>query len=227
MAVWIWGIVLLLIIFCLSLYIKVTVTVIIREDESFQGVSFKIHSRFYKLKRQFDFTDPHLRLIESILLSAISKIDIPPRNPTTFLPEDEEYLSIFRGHPIKYIALRALEDGKVLNFGLKYLIVDNLEWKSVVGTQDALHTALGTGACWALKGAIIGVLSSRCRLGRLVLDVRPDFMTPAFFSRLTCILKIRTVHIIIIEVFIIATKVRWCIDGDRTGTRTGAVQTSH
>lgn len=227
MVLWIWVIAFLFNIFCLSLYVKVDVDITIREDESFQGVNLRLHSLFYKFSKQYDYTDPHLRLIESVLLEAFRNIKIPPHNPATILPENKKYLSFFRGHPIKYIALRALEDGQVMNFSLKYLLVDRLEWKSVVGCKDALHTALGTGACWALKGTVIGVLSSKCKLSRLVLDVKPDFMTPAFFSRITCILKMRTVHIIIIEMFILAKKVRWCINGLRTGSGAGAVQTSH
>jgi|GEM_PF-722561 Protein of unknown function (DUF2953). len=225
MAAWIWGIALLFTIFCLLLYIKVQVTVHVREDESFQGVNLQIHSLFYKYSRQYDYTDPRLRLIESILIS--SKIKIPPRHAATILPENKKYLSFFRNHPIKYIVLSAAEDGEVLSFGLKYLLVTDLEWKTVVGSQDAFRTALDTGICWSVKGIIIGFLSSKCKLGRLFLNVKPDFANPAFYSTITCILKMRTVHIIFIEIFIIAKKVRWWIDGIRTGSGARAVQTSN
>jgi len=227
MALWIWGLILLLIIFCLSLYIKVDVNLSIREEESFQGLYLKVLSRFYKINRKFDYTDPHFRLVESILVASFLKKRNPVQTPTVAPSEYEEYLLIFKGFPIKHIVKYALEHSKIMSVVLKYLIVDRLEWKTIVGSQDALYTALGTGACWALKGTLIGVLSSRCRLGRLMLDVKPDFMTPALLSNLSCILKIRTVHIMIIGIRIIAMKVRWCINGSKSGTRTRNVQPSH
>ncbi len=222
MAVWIWGIVLLLIIFCLSLYIKVDVAISIREEDALQGVSLKIHSRFYKMNRQYNYTDQKLHLIESFLISHFYKSQDPPQTTDITLHDDMEYPSILKG-PIRNFVKFSMKNKKILGSVLSFLIVDRLEWKSVVGSQDAFYTALETGACWAFKGVIIGVLSSRCRLGRLMLDVKPDFITPALLSNITCILKMRTVHIIIIEISIIAIKVRWCIDGIRART----VQTSH
>ncbi len=227
MALWIGGIALILGISLLFIYIKVEVRVSVREDESYKGVNFKIHSLFYQFTRELDYSDPHLRLLESLLISAFGKIKKPSRPAVTILPENKKYISFFRNHPLKYMALCALQDGQVMTFGLKYLLVENLEWKSVVGSKDAMRTALDTGICWAMKGAAIGVLSSRCKLDRLFLDVKPDFMRPAFNSTLTCILKMRTVHIIIIEMFILAKKVRWCIDGLRTRTGARAVQPSN
>lgn len=227
MIVWIWGIALLFTIFCLSLHIKVQVTVNVREDATFQGVNLKIHSLFYKYSQQYDYTDPRLRLIESILISVFPKIKIPPRHAATILPETKKYLSFFRNHPIKYIVMSAVEDGEVLSFSLKYLLVTDLKWKTVVGSKDAFRTALDSGICWSVKGIIIGFLSSKCKLGHLFLNVKPDFANPAFYSTITCILKMRTVHIIFIEIFIIAKKVRWWIDGIRTGSGARAVQTSN
>jgi hypothetical protein len=162
-----------------------------------------------------------LNLIESFLISHFYEGQAHPQT-TDITSHDEEYPHLLKG-PIRNFVKFSIKESKILASVLKFLIVDNLEWKSVIGSQDALYTALETGACWAFKGIIIGAMSSRCRLGRLVLDVKPDFITPAFLSNLTCILKIRTVHIIIIEIAIIAIKVRWCIDGIRART----VKTSH
>ncbi|MEA4926659.1 MAG: DUF2953 domain-containing protein [Syntrophomonadaceae bacterium] len=225
MVLWIGGIALLLGISLLFLYIKVEICVNVREDESYKGVNFKIHSLFYQFTREFDYSDPRLRLLESLLISAFGKIKKTSRPAVT--PQNQKNISFFRNYPLKYIALSALEDGQLMTFGLKYLQVENLEWKSVVGSKDAFRTALDTGICWAMKGAAIGVLSSRCKLDRLFLEVKPDFMKPAFNSTLTCILKMRTVHIILIEMFILAKKVRWCINGLRTRTGARAVQPSN
>jgi len=218
MAFWIWILISLFIIIFLSLYIKAKVMVRIREDKSFQGISLEINSRFYKTKRQYDYTDPNFRLIESILISAIEDRKDNTKIQTACSGNYEEFLGILRGFPIKSMARISMENYQTLSTVLKYTVVEKLEWISTVGSKDALITALSTGVCWAFKGTLIGVLSSKCRLRHINLDVKPDFTTPAFLSTFTCILKIRMVHIIIIETHAIAIKVRWCMNGSAART---------
>jgi hypothetical protein len=213
MAFWIWVIGFVLIIICLSLYIKAEIILEVREDEFFQGMSLQINSRFYKVDRQYDYTDPKLRLLESILVSAIEHRKSDTDQQIMSPGMQEVFRQLFKGFPVRSFFELSRANSHILKNVLRYTIVEKLEWISTVGSKDAFYTALSTGMCWTLKGILIGALSSRCSLRRLLVDVRPDFANPAFLSRFSCILKMRMVHIIIIEIYAIAKKVRWCING--------------
>jgi len=206
MAFWIWLIVFLLIVICLSLYFKAEVILEVREEELFQGMSLQINSRFYKLNRQYDYTDPKFRLLESILISAIEHRKSDNGQQIASPGMQKVFRQLFKGFPVRRLFELSRENSRILNNVLRHTIVDNLEWISTVGSKDALYTALSIGMCWTLKGILIGVLSSRCSLRHLLVDVRPDFANPVFLSRFTCILKMRMVHIIIIEIYAIVKK---------------------
>lgn len=79
---------------------------------------------------------------------------------------------------------------------LRLLVIERLEWKSVVGMGDAMSTALLNGALWAFKGCLVSWLSRQANLQQLDLNVKPDFSEKSFESRMHCIFKIRLVHII-------------------------------
>jgi hypothetical protein len=213
MAFWILVIMFLLIIISLSLYVKAEIILTVREDEFFQGILLRINSRFYKLNRQYDYTDPKLRLLESILISAALHRKSDAGQKTASPGIHDVFIQAFKGFPVGSLFELSKGNTRVIKTILRYTIVENLEWKSTVGSKDALFTALSTGMCWTLKGILIGTLSSRCSLRHLSMDVKPDFVNPAFLSNFRCILKIRLVHIIIIEIYAIVIKVRWCING--------------
>lgn len=223
MAFWIWGTILLATGLFLLIYIRAEVIIDVREDKSLKGISLKIHSLFYKLNKQYDYTDPHLRLMESILISALikSSIRINTQNASSF--DYKKILAFLKDFSSQMQSSLTLKNRKILALVLRFAIVERLEWNSTVGSRDALHTALAAGAGWALQGMIIGLLSNKCRLQRVKMDVRPDYTAPAFFSRISCILKMRLVHIMIIELYTLVLKVRWCINGIAAGT----VQASH
>jgi hypothetical protein len=213
MAFWILVIVFLLIIICLSLYIKAEIILQVSEDEYFQGISLRINSRFYKANRQYDYTDPKLRLLESILISAVQNRNSDTGRQIASPGIHDVFIQALKGFPVRSLFELSRGNYGIIKKILRYTIVEDLEWKSTVGSKDALFTALITGMCWSLKGILIGILSSRCSLRHLSMDVKPDFVNPAFLSNFRCILKIRLVHIMIIEIYAIVIKVRWCING--------------
>ncbi|MBC7076514.1 MAG: DUF2953 domain-containing protein [Syntrophomonadaceae bacterium] len=107
---------------------------------------------------------------------------------------------------------------------LRYAVIEKLDWKTVVGLNDAMDTAIGAGTLWALKGSLVSLLSSRNRLQDIVIEIEPDFAETKIWSRLDCILKIRIGYIILIKICMFVLKVRRYFDGYTTGK---AVQTSH
>jgi hypothetical protein len=84
--------------------------------------------------------------------------------------------------------------------GYKKLQIEKLEWKTVIGLENAMDTAICTGGLWAIKGSFIGLISARSRLEEIKIEVQPDFSEIKLASHLDCIVKMRTVHIMIIVV---------------------------
>jgi hypothetical protein len=68
--------------------------------------------------------------------------------------------------------------------------------KGRLSTKDAAHTALIYGGVWAVVGSLIPFIPQK----RLILDFYPDFHeeTPDF--HISCILRVRIIHIIVLIV---------------------------
>ncbi len=102
---------------------------------------------------------------------------------------------------------------RLVNFGAQYLVVERLDWCSGIGLNDAMYTAIGSGGLWAVKGMLVGFLSSKSRLQDINLQVEPDFNGEKVVSHLNCILKIRIVHIILITFYFLVLIVRGYFNG--------------
>lgn len=90
---------------------------------------------------------------------------------------------------------------------LGMMVIQRLEWRSVVGMGDAMGTALLNGALWAFKGWVVSWLSRHANLKKLDLNITPNFSEKSFESRLYCIFKIRLAHIIFMTVYLLVLKV--------------------
>lgn len=67
-----------------------------------------------------------------------------------------------------------------------------LEWNTLIGLGDAAHTGTITGAIWAFKGSIIGLLSHYFKLTEVPkISVTPHFQAAVIQTRLTCIIQFR------------------------------------
>ncbi|HEX3010764.1 MAG TPA: DUF2953 domain-containing protein [Syntrophomonadaceae bacterium] len=111
----------------------------------------------------------------------------------------------------KYTAFKA--NMRLTSRIFKFMVIEEIEWKTRAGSENAMDTALMTGFLWSFKGMIISSISSKTKLQRLVLSNEPDFNKPGIHSYLVCILKMRIVHIIIIASYILAIKVRGYFNG--------------
>jgi len=101
----------------------------------------------------------------------------------------------------------------LFNFGAQYLVIERLDWSSSIGLNDAMYTAIGSGGLWAVKGTLVGFLSSKSRLQDINLQIEPDFNGEKVVSRLYCILKMRIVHIILITFYFFVLIVRGYFNG--------------
>jgi hypothetical protein len=81
---------------------------------------------------------------------------------------------------------------------LQKISIKKFEWHSLMGVGDAAHTGMMTGALWAVKGGIIGLLSHYFRLKEVPnLSVTPHFQAAVIQTRLTCIFQFRIGHAIL------------------------------
>jgi hypothetical protein len=87
---------------------------------------------------------------------------------------------------------------KIIRRFLKKVQVKQLEWRSRIGTGNAAHTGVVIGSCWAVKGAIIGLLTATLHFREMpVLSITPDFQGQRAETAILCILRFRIGHAIV------------------------------
>lgn len=90
---------------------------------------------------------------------------------------------------------------KISSLILKLLIIQKLEWKSALGCDDAMGTALANGTLWGIKGSFASFLSSKSRVEKIDFFIRPEFSKKCFESRVHCIFRMRVAHIIFVAIY--------------------------
>jgi hypothetical protein len=75
---------------------------------------------------------------------------------------------------------------------LQKITIKKFEWQTLMGVGDAAHTGMMTGALWAVKGGIIGLLSHYMKLKVMPqLTVTPHFQASVIHTELTCMFQFR------------------------------------
>jgi len=194
----------------LAMYGKLQITAQFIDDGENRLLSIEVVSFFLKKrKKEFRYDDIDLLSVLKQSDNLQSRAGFPGR----------EFYGKFRQN------LKTAEDYyKIFTLALKYTVVEKLEWQTVLGLDDAMNTAISTGSLWAFKGSFASLLSKKIRLQELVIAVDPDFLSRRLQSRLNCILKMRTGHIIVVGIYIVALKVRGYFYGY---TKRRTVQTSY
>lgn len=191
------------------LYFKIAIAITLKEQEGVQSIELSCQVPFYKFKESYDYSDPKLNLPEAFLVDTLNR----------GLATDKDFnLATLKNIFDKLSRLALVSKyghiaASTFNMAMNFTVVDKLQWRSTIGGEDAMQTALHIGCFWAIKGCLAAFISSHSNLRELSLAVEPDFMKTIFLSNFTCILKIRIVHIITIAIYILVWKVRWWIDG--------------
>ncbi|MGI6453863.1 MAG: DUF2953 domain-containing protein [Syntrophomonadaceae bacterium] len=119
------------------------------------------------------------------------------------------HLKRFRGFNLKI----EVTYEHLLSF-LEKTLIETLEWKTVLGCDDAMDTAIASGGWWTLKGIILSLLTSKSTVKDFRIDVKPDYRPgPSLNSELHCIFRIRIVHIILVGRFLLFLIVRRYVSG--------------
>ncbi|WP_053070508.1 DUF2953 domain-containing protein [Alkalihalobacillus pseudalcaliphilus] len=86
---------------------------------------------------------------------------------------------------------------KILRVFLKKIQVKKLEWHSQLGVSDAVLTAYLVGACWSLKGMVVGILSNFFRLKAYPkIQIDPIYQGTITKTNFSCMISFRIGHAI-------------------------------
>ncbi|WP_210364916.1 DUF2953 domain-containing protein [Bacillus sp. REN3] len=87
---------------------------------------------------------------------------------------------------------------KIVRNFLKKVSLSQLEWHTVIGVGDAAATGTVTGAFWAVKGGIVGILSRYMKMKDMpVMTVTPNFQQAISQTRFKCMIQVRVGHAIL------------------------------
>ncbi|CAH2716064.1 hypothetical protein BACCIP111895_03248 [Neobacillus rhizosphaerae] len=76
--------------------------------------------------------------------------------------------------------------------------IKKLEWQTLIGVGDAAYTGMATGAFWAIKGSIVGLLSHYLNLKVMPeISITPHFQAAVIQTQLKCIFQFRIGHAIL------------------------------
>lgn len=84
---------------------------------------------------------------------------------------------------------------KIIRKFLKHVTIRNLEWHTFAGLGDAAHTGMITGALWAIKGSILGIISHYMKLKTPPrITVTPHFQFSVSQTAISCMIHFRVGH---------------------------------
>lgn len=102
-----------------------------------------------------------------------------------------------------------------LKLFFQYALIKKVTWVSDIGWEEADKTGYYTGVLWAVKSIVLTFINNQYRIYDYDIDVYPHFDKSIFTSNLSCILRIRLVHIMLISVLLLSVKVRGPYNGAR------------
>ncbi len=139
-------------------------------------------------------------------------------------PEHDQRKSKARVQPSLRNKLKSWPDyWRLFRLFMRHLVLENFDWKTRMGLDDAMHTALACGGLWAVKGNLIGLICCFTQLEHVDLRVDPVYSHSYFSTRLDCIFKIRIVYIMLIISYVCFIIMR----GYWNGFTAGETEPSH
>lgn len=119
-----------------------------------------------------------------------------------------------RSNPARHILKLPFADYyRLFRMLLSHVVLEKLDWRTSLGLDDAMNTALVCGGVWAFKGNFMGLVSHFSSLEQVELGVEPVYNQTGFSSQLDSIFKIRIVYIMLIIIVATFISVRGYING--------------
>lgn len=144
------------------------------------------------------------------------KADKPENTENTEEPEEKEQFSFEKKKAelekqIELFKLIKHDFVKLLSYTSRHaVIIDKIEFHSDFGFTDAMQTGIFTGIYNGFVYSVLGVIHHNSHLRDMDIKLQPVFGKNCFKYRFFCILRIKTVHIIVItlKVLIILRKIK-------------------
>ncbi|MGN8844569.1 DUF2953 domain-containing protein [Niallia sp. Sow4_A1] len=171
-----------------------------------------IHIRYYH-KKDNDDLKIELRALFGLIKykKTIPLIKIDEDSPTLVMKEETELqgkqetveetkqfsasdLLIFLSNS-KELLNHVVQFHRIVRSFLAKLTIKHIEWSSIVGLGDAAHTGMISGAIWAVKGSIIGIISNYMKLKDMPkINIYPQFQGMASETLFSCMIQFRIGH---------------------------------
>jgi len=113
--------------------------------------------------------------------------------------------------------LRFFDYYRLFRMLMSRMVLERLKWRTSLGLDDPMNTALVCGGIWAFKGNFMGLISHFTSLEHVELGVEPVYNQTGFSSQLDSIFKIRIVYIMLIIIYASFISVRGYINGFAAG----------
>jgi uncharacterized integral membrane protein len=98
-------------------------------------------------------------------------------------------------HDTKEVINHIVSLHRIIRKFLSHVTIRKLEWHTFAGTGDAAHTGMLTGALWAIKGSIIGLISHYTKLKAPPdITVTPHFQFAVSQTAFSCMIHFRVGH---------------------------------
>lgn len=89
-----------------------------------------------------------------------------------------------------------------------FIFIESFTWETVWGLDNAAYTAWLAGYLWIVKGMLTSILSCLFRIKEVYLSVKPDFIGGNKNTRVFCIVRVATAHIILIGIYLVYLRIR-------------------
>jgi len=115
--------------------------------------------------------------------------------------------------PLRFLNVPFADYYRIFRLFMSHLVLERLHWRTSLGLDDPMHTALVCGGVWTFKGNFLGFFSHFSSMEQVDLMVQPVYDTAGFSSQLDSIFKIRIVYIMLIIILASFISVRGYING--------------
>jgi hypothetical protein len=197
-------IVLLILLFLFTLIIFTKLTILINYFHHNENDDLKIEFRIWFGLIKYKINVPLIK-IDNNSPSVVVKSNSKMGSSSTKEKNSEQKVTQIEKNDIttslenaKELLYRVVNLHLIVRKFFKKVTLKQLEWHSIIGVGDAAHTGTITGAIWAIKGSIIGMLSQYIKLKEMPnLTVTPHFQLAIIHTRLSCIFQFRIGHAIL------------------------------
>lgn len=197
-------IVLFIFLFLFILIIFTKLTILVNYFHHNDNDDLKIEFRIWFGLIKYKINVPLIK-IDDDSPSVVVKSNSQLGSPTDKKKESEHNVSKFEKDDIianlkysKELLIHVVNLYVIVRKFLKKVTLKQMEWHSMIGVGDAAQTGTITGAIWAIKGGILGILSHYIKLKNMpILTVTPHFQLAIIQTRLTCIFQFRIGHAIL------------------------------